>query len=197
MKTILQILILVVTGYTALYAAIWMHEVGHAVVYQGYGCNPDLWDVDVPWHFGNANPGPMDASCLDQLNTEEHFHGSMGGVVVNMIMAVLVFLFWSSNRILPGLLQHWLLFFGLSHLVEVATYFTISNLIPLSDMLGVQEYDPLLRIPLFLAGLCMIWLIIRWIHQAPKEMIPVVGWFCCCSALSMGGLRLFFTFINP
>ncbi len=196
MNNFLRIMTMVVSGYTALYAAIWQHELGHAIIFQFYGCNPVLWDVDVPFHFGNANPGPLDSACLDLLHSEAIFHGSMGGVMVNMVMATLVFFFLGYFRKLPDLLRNWLLFFGLAHLVEVTTYFTISNIIPLSDMLGVQDYEPMLRVPLFLAGLGMAWLTWKWVRRAPSDMVPILGWYCTCSALSMGGLRLFFTFFN-
>ncbi len=196
MKTLLRILILILSGYSALYVTIWLHELGHALVFRRVGCNPLLWDVDVPWHFGNANPGPIDPVCLERLSSEALFYGSMGGVLVNLVMAVLVYAVLSTARSLPDLIRNWLLFFGLAHLVEVTTYFTISNIVPLSDMLGVQAYEPMLRLPLFLAGLVMIGLIWQWVRRSPPAMVPVLGWYCTCSALSMGGLRLFFTVFN-
>lgn len=183
---------MILIAYSALYSAIWLHELGHALVFQAYGCNERLLDVVVPWHFGNANPGPLVQDCVDGLAPESRFLGGMGGMMVNILMACFSWFIWKTNR--TGIFSQWLLFFGISHLLEVATYLTISNILPLSDMISVQEYEPLLRIPLFLAGLLMIWLISRWIILTPVHMRITLAWFSICTALSMGGLRLVFTY---
>ena len=192
MQQLLRTAGMILIAYSALYSAIWLHELGHALVFQAYGCNEYLLVVVVPWHFANANPGPLDPDCLNALSTESLFLGGMGGIMMNILLAISTYFFWKQTA--AGPLRQWLLFFGISHLLEVATYLTISNILPMSDMISVQEYEPLLRIPLFLAGVLMIWLIIRWIRQAPVPLKPALGWFSLCTALSMGGLRLVFTY---
>ncbi|MEZ5031152.1 MAG: hypothetical protein R2787_07115 [Saprospiraceae bacterium] len=81
----------------------------------------------VPWHFGNANPGPLDPVCLDALSTESLFLGGMGGIMMNILLAISTYFFWKQTA--AGPLRQWLLFFGISHLLEVATYLTISNIL--------------------------------------------------------------------
>jgi hypothetical protein len=49
-----------VLGLTALYLAIWPHEVGHALVAYLFGCKANWWQTSVTWFLWNSRGGAID-----------------------------------------------------------------------------------------------------------------------------------------
>ena len=48
-------------GYGALYAVIWLHELGHAVLDHSFGCKARWLQVQVKPYLFYSTPGPVDA----------------------------------------------------------------------------------------------------------------------------------------
>lgn len=47
-------------AYCALYAAVWLHEFGHALLNARFGCRPGWSRVQVKPYVFFSNPGPVD-----------------------------------------------------------------------------------------------------------------------------------------
>lgn len=178
-------------AYSATYGTIWLHELGHALVYRYFGCKPDLLDLHVPWHFAAASPDPLNTECTAGLSAFQSFQASMGGIAVNMLLALAVFVLLRRFRmgIWP---TWWLSVFVLANLTEAASYLTLSNIRPLGDMIAVQEYCPALRVPLGMLGLGLILCIIHFIKQLPAKWRMGLSIYCAVMAACMVGMRFVF-----
>lgn len=178
-------------AYTATYGTIWLHELGHALVYRYFGCKPDLLDLHVPWHFAAASPDPLDAECAAGLSAFQSFQASMGGIAVNMLLALAVFVL--LRRLRMGVWPSWWFsVFVLANLTEAASYLTLSNIRPLGDMIAAQEFWPALRIPLGMLGLALIGRLIHFIKQLPAKWRPGLSIYCAVMAACMVGMRFIF-----
>ena len=178
-------------AYAATYATIWLHELGHALVFRYFGCKPDLFDLHVPLHFGAASPDPLDAVCVAALNNLQLFLASMGGVAANLLLAAVGFL--GLGRRHPGGWAAWLFsVFVLANLTEAASYLTLSNIRPVGDMIAVQNYCPALRLPLGLVGLGLVLCLIHFLKAVPNKWQRGLTIFCCVMAACMVGMRLVF-----
>lgn len=193
MKKLLKILPYILLAYAAMYSTIWLHELGHSLAYHYFECKQDVLNFYVPAYFANANPYPVDEAKSATLASWQYFYISLAGIAMNLLLALGIWLILQSNLKFTPLLYFFIIMFLLSNLLEVATYLTISNIYPLSDMIAVQQYNPILRIPLFLLGLLLMYGIITLIMNAPKTWQKGMTIFSMVAALAMGGLRLLFT----
>ncbi len=184
-------LVKILIVYLALYCAIWLHELGHALFYYGYGCKPELFSLHVPFYFAGASPGQIDQSCLDSLTRYQIIWASMGGILENILAAALIYL------VLTRLKKYsWIVLFGnffiLSDLTEAASYLILNNIIPMGDLVPVVQYFPVLRILLGISGIGILIVIIRFIRSFPRHDRIVMTVFCLVTAICMFGLRFFF-----
>jgi hypothetical protein len=178
-------------GYIATYITIWLHELGHALVYHAYGCKPDLFHLYVPFHFGAASPEPLDALCVQTMSNFQLFIASMGGILANMMLAAGGF--WLLRHLQAGGWASWFFsVFVMANLTEAASYLTLSNIQPLGDMLAVQAYSPALRLPLGLLGVGLVLCILHFLKSAPEKWRVGLTIFCCIMAACMVGMRFVF-----
>jgi hypothetical protein len=178
-------------AYAATYATIWLHELGHALVFRFYGCKPHWWDLHVPFHFGAASPEPLDASCVAAMSPFSLFLAAMGGIAVNLLLATAGY--GVLRRLAADGWSAW--FFSvwvLANLTEAVSYLTLSNIKPLGDMIAVQEYCPALRLPLGLLGLGLTFCLIQFLHSRPRVWRTGLIIFCCIMAACMVGMRFVF-----
>lgn len=186
-----HIVLCVLLAYAALYAAIWLHELGHALVYHHLGCKAGLFRLHVPWHFAAASPEPVDADCAASLEAVHQLVAALGGITANLVLAAGA---WAGYRRLEG--RGWPAFvtavFVLANLTEAATYLTLNNLFPAGDMIPVQQYFPALRLPLGLLGLGLLPVIARFLKILPPGDRRGLGIFCIATAACMFGMRLLF-----
>ncbi|MBL7809478.1 MAG: hypothetical protein JNN28_16785 [Saprospiraceae bacterium] len=178
-------------AYAAMYATIWLHELGHALVYRFHGCKPELFKLHVPLHFGAASPDPLDASCVAEMSAFHLFIAAMGGILVNILLAAGGFMV--LRRLPAGQWSAWFAsVFVLSNLTEAASYLTLSNIRPLGDIIAVQAYCPAFRLPLGLLGIGLILCIIHFIGSVPQKWRTSLCIFCCVMAACMVGMRFVF-----
>jgi hypothetical protein len=201
MKTpekIVSTLAYIILAYIAMYVAIWMHEIGHATAYNYYGCKANILDVQVPFYFGNANPYPIDMSATKLLTTYQGFIISIAGIFVNLLIGSIIYWLVLKNKALK--ISKWTLFFlivfSLSHFAEAFSYLTISNIYPVSDMIGVNRFSMVVQILLFILGIAVFFVLKSIINFTSKIWRKGLLMFVIVSIISMGGLRLFFTLMR-
>jgi hypothetical protein len=186
-----KILINVITVYCALYSTIWLHELGHALFYYGYGCKTKLFQLHVPFYFAAANPGIIEQTCYNLLSSYQHVWASMGGIIVNLILASGMYFMLLKCKNYPKIAL-FANFFILSNLIEAASYLTLCNIRPMGDITAVAQYFPLLRIPLGLIGAGLIFIIIRFIQTIQRPLRIGMIIFCIATVFCMFGLRFLF-----
>ena len=180
-------------GYSALYLVIWLHEVGHGLVYSKYNCKENPFNVHVPFYLFFSTPQPVNIENAKSLTKRQKFHIGMAGIAVNLFLGVPIALILLNTDFQASLLLFFIYSFALFHLVEAVTYLTISNLFLSSDMVTVQQYKPKLRIPLFIIGLVISALIIMMVIESQIEWrIPyIVSIITIVACMVLG--RLIFT----
>jgi hypothetical protein len=183
----------VVVGYCALYAVIWLHEVGHSVVYANYECKDNPFKVHVPVYLFFSTPRPVNVERARHLTPKQSFHVGVGGIFVNFLFGIPLAALFLITKYDPSLFMFFFYTFALFHLVEAATYLTISNVFLASDMISVQNYKPTYRIPFFVIGLATVAVIVMMIVNAPEAW--KVGYIIsiCIMTLCMGLGRTIFS----
>ncbi|MBL7827488.1 MAG: hypothetical protein JNJ57_12700 [Saprospiraceae bacterium] len=178
-------------AYAATYATIWLHELGHALVFRRFGCKPDLFDLYVPFHFGAASPAPLDAACVTSMNNFQLFLASMGGISANLLLSAGGL--WLLRHMQTGSRAAWFFsVFVLANLTEAASYLTLSNIRPLGDMIDVQNYCPAWRLPLGLLGIILVIWLIQFLKSVPPTWRIGLSIFCAIMAGCMVGMRFVF-----
>lgn len=184
--------------YFALYSTIWLHEIGHASMFYYYGCKENIFDVNVPIFLANSNPYPVISDFVNKLSSLQNFNISMAGIWLNIILGIWSLIFFRYS--IRNNYNKWILFFiisfSLTNFAEASSYLTLSNIIPLSDIIGVQQYNPIIRIPLFILGLFLLYVIIKVISNTDRKWIMTLYIYTSLVFTSMGGIRLFFNIIN-
>ena len=180
-------------GYGALYVVIWLHEVGHALVYSLYNCKENPFNVHVPFYLFFSTPQPVNIEKAKYLTSKQDFHVGIAGIMMNLFFGLPLAVFLLNTDFQTSLFLFFIYSFTLFHLVEAATYLTVSNLFLSSDIVSVQRYKPILRIPLFIIGLGMIALIIILVIKSPAvwKITYIVSIFVMLSCMVIG--RFLFT----
>jgi len=195
MKISKAIIIFAILTYLALFSTIWLHEIGHALVYFFYDCKENL-SVTVPLYFANASPNPLIHERVGNLNANQIFQVSIAGIVVNIIfglfsmLIVLIYKFHWNRFVL-----FFISIFGLTHFLEASSYLTICNIIPLSDMIGIINYNKKIQLPLLFIGILIVLLMMYYIMKTRKEWRKFFVIYSIITFFIMGGLRLFFTLL--
>ncbi|SDN94600.1 hypothetical protein [Bacillus sp. OK048] len=164
-----MVLIYFLIGYIALYSVIWLHEVGHGIMFAKYKCKENPFKVHVPFYLFFSTPRPVDEDKAKTLSLKQIYNVGIGGIVVNLIFGIPISIILLLTDFQNTLLFYFLFSFALFHLVEAATYMVISNIFLSSDMVLVQQYKPKLRIPFFIIGLLIVSLIIYMLINCPES----------------------------
>jgi len=148
---------------------IWLHEVGHGVVFAKYKCKDNPFKVHVPFYLFFSTPQPVDEKKAQTLNSKEYFNVGIAGIIVNLLFGIPISFLLLTMEFNHSILFFFFYSFALFHLVEAASYLTISNVFLASDMVTVQNYKPKLRIPFFLIGIFLVVLIIFMLFKSPDS----------------------------
>ncbi len=168
-----------------------MHEFGHALFYYSYGCKFELFQLNVPYYFAAASPGQIDQICYSFLSSYQHIWAAMGGIIANLLLAIgMYFILLKYEKYSKVTL--FANFFILSNLTEAASYLTLCNIQPMGDIISVAQYFPILRIPLGLLGVGLVFIIIRFIKTIQRPLRFGMIIFCITTVVCMFGLRFLF-----
>lgn len=182
-----------VLGYLALYVSIWLHEVGHAIMYKKYGCKENPFKVKVPVYLFFSTPAPVDEQEAARLSLKQNFNVGIAGIVVNILFGIPLFLTIKFGDFSPHLVYFFFLMFAVFHLVEAVSYLIISNISLSSDMIMINAHSPRIRKGLFGVGLIVLVALIDLIIQSPSEWRLGIILTSLVCAISMGGGRAVFS----
>lgn len=187
-------IILIIIVYTALISVIWLHEVGHALMYTKYGCKKNPFHVSVRPYIFFSTPLPVDLEKEKKLSYQSKFYVGIAGITINLIIGLPLYLLIIKSQLfsINGYLSHFIYFFVLFHFVEAMTYMVLNNIVVVSDIKSIQDYKPILRIPVFIIGLILVGLITDLYNMYPSEYRYVVGIIILIMCSAMGGARIIF-----
>lgn len=120
--------------YATLWLVVWLHEVGHGLLYRLFGCKRNPLRVQTPPWLLFSSPAPVDRERADQLPPRKAALIHYGGVFANVLCALAV---WLVLRF-GAAESRWLLLFLWSfltlHLNEAACCLLLGSLYPADDM---------------------------------------------------------------
>lgn len=187
---ILRVLKFAVLAYAALYLTIWFHELGHGFVYWLYGCKTNVFDLQVPFHFGGSNPGPLVSGCEANLSSSSQIIAALGGMGFNLLM--IIFILVLERKTNRPLLNWFLTILVVSSYLEIISYLTIGNIFPTGDMVTIRQYAPGLQVILFLCGLYALIYMLKYLRMRPLPIRSATIIFSILTFTSMVFLRIIF-----
>ena len=191
MKTIISIFI----SYIALYLVIYLHEVGHALLYHRYGCKERWYKVTVKPYLFFSTPLPIDTGKARLLSKKQHVFISSAGVIVNLLFAIISLLILYSLN--PNYYINLFLYqFSSLHLGEAISYLVVGNIYLVSDMETIAMLKPILRPFGFIFGLFALVMYTLLIIHIPEEYKLIVILYNIISILCMCIGRIAFTIIH-
>ena len=187
-----KIISYIAIAYIALFATIWFHELGHALVYWWYGCKSHLFDLHVPFHFGGANPYPVLAPCVDLMSMTGTLWASLNGMVFNVLLIIIGT--QMVQRVRHSFLHWFLLVLVCSSYIEIISYLTVCNVIPMGDMAYIHAQIPSLQVVLFLMGVYAAILLVKFIQSSPQQFRKSTSIYSISTFSSMVIMRIIFLF---
>lgn len=183
-------------AYCALYAAVWLHELGHALLNARFGCRPGWSRVQVKPYVFFSNPGPVDLDKYRALAPWQRTLAAYGGVIANLLWAgaggALLLLLQPEN----GYVQLFLWMFTTLHLAEIVSYLVVGSIYLVSDMaIAVQEY-PCLRLPNIAAGLAVTAVYLWALLRVPADFRVFAAVWNLLTVLSMCAGRIVFSLLH-
>lgn len=182
-------------SYLALYLVIYLHEIGHALLYYKYGCKKNWWQVTVKPYLFFSTPLPVDMEKARLLNRKQNIFIASGGIGINLIFAMLTFLILQriNQNYYIGLFLHQFLTL---HLGEAVSYLIIGNVYLVSDMEVIAKSKAILRPLYFVFGLFVGLFYMLFLIGMPEEYKSIIVAFNAMTILCMGVGRIVFTVIH-
>ncbi len=180
-------------GYGALYAVIWLHEVGHSVLDCAFGCKDRWFQVEVKPYLFYSTPGPVDAERYWALTPGQRTAAAYGGVAANLLWALAGGGLLRLAGLGEGYPALFLWLFATLHLGEAVSYLFIGNLYPVSDMAIVAEECPRLRVPTLILGAALAAAYVLALWSVPEAFRGFVAVWNLCAVACMCGGRIAFS----
>ncbi len=159
-----------VLGLTALYLAIWPHEVGHSLVAYLFGCKANWWQTSVTWFLWNSRGGAIDYDRLAARGGSGLGLTSFAGILVNLFLLALapvVGRWWRPDFDSTG--RSWLFlatfFWALANYAEAFSYLVLNTIWLKSDMAVVVTESGMSRWIWLGCGFLGALLIGRWLNK--------------------------------
>lgn len=185
-----------ILGYAALFAGVWLHEIGHSFWNFKFGCKEHWSQVQVKPYIFFSTPGPVNLEQYQALAPWKRILSAYGGILAN--------LFWSlaSGGLIAamkpgnGYLSFFLWMFLTLNLCEIVSYLLIGSLYLVSDMAIVAQEYPRLRIPNLMAGFLLAAVYIWVLIQIPAAFQGFALVWNLVTLLSMCGGRIVFSLLH-
>lgn len=192
----LQLVLYVLLGYCALYAVVWLHEVGHAFWNFQFGCRADWIHVQVKPYIFFSTPGPVDLDKYQALAPWQRTLSAYGGVIANLFWGstggAALFFIRPENHYVRFLL--WM--FMTLHFAEIISYLVIGSIYLVSDMAIVVGEYPSLRVPSIAAGLALTVIYILALVSTPQEFQLFILVWNLITIFSMCSGRIVFSLLH-
>ncbi len=185
-----------VLGYAALFAVVWLHELGHSICHCAFGCKKGWLHVQVKPYIFFSTPGPVDAEKYQALSPAKRALSAYGGVIANLFWSILCGVLLLAVKPGNGSLSFFLWMFLTLHLSEIVSYLLIGSLYLVSDMAIVAGEYPRLRIPNFLLGALLTAVYIVVLGNVPSDFQWLVILWNLITILSMCGGRIAFSLLH-
>ena len=193
---LIKIIIYFVLSYIALFAAVWLHEMGHSVLDYRFGCKDNWIHVQVKPYIFFSTPGPVDIDKYTALTPFQRAFISYGGIAANLfwsiVSGVIIFAVKPENEYLLFFL--WI--FMTLHMAEIVSYLFIGNIYLVSDMAIVAAEYPKLRIPNLILGLLLTVIYILALIKIPSVFNLFIIIWNVITVISMCGGRIVFSLIH-
>ena len=193
MKTVLLYAVL---SYLALYACVWLHEVGHSLLHWRFGCKDSWARVQVRPYIFFSTPGPVNVEAYSALTPLQRALSAYGGVLANLLWAALggalVWLAKPDNVYISFFL--WM--FVTLHLCEIVSYLLIGSIYLVSDMAVINGEYPTLRIPNILAGALLAAGYVWTLARVPAAFQGFIIVWNVITIVCMCGGRIVFTALS-
>lgn len=191
-----QIILYFLLGYFALFAVVWLHEVGHSFWNFRFGCCTDWLHVQVKPYIFFSTPGPVDLDKYRSLAPWQRTLAAYGGVIANLLWGTMgggiLFLVSPKNPYV----QFFFWMFTTLHLAEIVSYLVIGSIYLVSDMSIVVEEYPCLRIPGIVVGLVLTAIYILVLTNIPTEFKLFILVWNLVTIISMCGGRIVFSLLH-
>ena len=192
----MKLILYFVIGYVVLYAAVWLHEIGHSIFDYKFGCKENWIKVQVKPYIFFSTPGGVYLEEYLKMKPVEHVLSAYGGIMSNMIFACfsgLVLKFVPIDNMYLSM-AFWL--FMTLHIGEIVSYLFIGSIYLVSDMQEVVKYMPKLRIPNIILGAAIAVIYVTLLRSAPGDFRTFVIIWNVITVLSMCMGRIVFTVLN-
>lgn len=191
-----KLIIYFVLSYIALFAAVWLHEIGHSVLDYRFGCKDNWIRVQVKPYIFFSTPGPVDIDKYTALTPFKRALVSYGGIAANLFWSiascVIIFAVKPDNEYLLFFL--WI--FMTLHMAEIVSYLFIGDIYLVSDMAIIANEYPKLRIPNLILGLLLTAVYVLSLIRIPSEFQLFIIIWNIITIVSMCGGRIAFSVIN-
>ncbi len=189
-------LVFLLLAYGALYAGVWLHEIGHSLLDYRFGCKDSWIHVQVKPYIFFSTPGPVDIEKYQAITPMKRTLAAYGGIMANLFWSVVSGVLIIAVR--PG--NEYLLFFLWMfltlHLAEIVSYLLIGSIYLVSDMAVVVKEYPKLRVPNFILGVLLTAVYVWTLGKVP----PAFQWFIVVwnviTVASMCGGRIVFSLLH-
>lgn len=189
-------IIYIVLGYAALFATVWLHEIGHSFLHFKFGCRDNWIHVQVKPYIFFSTPGPVDIDKYQALTPLKRALTAYGGVIANLFWSIISGVLITAVK--PGnvYLLFFLWMFMTLHLSEIVSYLLIGNIYLVSDMAIVANEYPKLRIPNFILGLMLTVIYVLILVRVPSVFQWLVIIWNIITIASMCGGRIVFGLLH-
>ena len=146
---------------TAVYLAVWPHELGHSLAAYLYGCKTDAWRTETHWYLAGSRAGAIDEGCLARQGGHAVAFTAIAGIAVNLFLVALAPLlgrWWLPGRTEREAIRWGLVVtvvWALANAAEAVSYLVINTVWLRSDMEVVVRQSGLGRWTWTAAGLLL------------------------------------------
>ncbi len=189
----MKYVLLFVLGYVILYAAVWLHEIGHSVWHYRYHLKKEWWKVQVKPYIFFSTPGPVDYDVWQSLKPIQYVLSGYGGIMANALFAAITGIIIAVSGISNEYLSFALWLFMTLHIGEIVSYLFIGSIYLVSDMLIVNEQMPKLRIPNLIVGALTAVLYVFLLANSPENFRVFIIVWNVITVVSMCAGRIIFT----
>lgn len=185
-----------ILGYAALFAGVWLHEIGHSFLNYKFGCKDNWIHVQVKPYIFFSTPGPVDIDKYRAITPLKRTLAAYGGIIANLfwslISGVLIIAFKPGNVYLLFFL--WM--FMTLNLSEIVSYLFIGNIYLVSDMSIVAGEYPWLRMPNFILGFMLTIVYVMILMRVPSDYQWFIIIWNILTIVSMCGGRIVFSLLH-